>query len=60
MPPIGLENEFSEWESRLVVEAVCQHSFTSLDLRVGKLIFTAVGCESFPAAPVCLIEGANF
>jgi hypothetical protein len=30
----------------------CQHSFTSLDLRIDKLIFVANGCESLPAAPV--------
>ena len=34
----------------------CQHSFTSLDLAVGKLVFIACGCEQFPAAPVERIE----
>ncbi len=30
----------------------CQHSFTSLDIPLGKLVFVASGCEHFPAAPV--------
>jgi hypothetical protein len=30
----------------------CQHCFTSLDLRIGKLVFVAAGCENVPAAPV--------
>jgi ribosomal protein S27E len=30
----------------------CRHSFTSLDVKIGKLVFVAAGCENFPAAPV--------
>jgi hypothetical protein len=30
----------------------CQHSFTSLDIPIGKLVFVAAGCEHFLAVPV--------
>jgi len=34
----------------------CQHSFTSLDFPVGKLVFVVCGCENFLAAPVELVK----
>jgi len=37
----------------------CQHSFTSLDLPIGRLVFVACGFENFPAAPVELVEPSD-
>jgi hypothetical protein len=37
----------------------CHHSFTSLDLAVGKLVFVACGCENFPGAPVELVKPSD-